>query len=372
MRLLWIYSLLLVLGIILSQTFDLSGINTPLTTLTLICLAYIMIEVGLDFSVNKRNLKQYGWDYIVAMTAAAIPWIICAVYFIFLFNMQWSESLVLGRFAAPTSAGILFAMLTVAGLRKTWLFKKVRLLAIFDDLDTILFMIPLQFLLAGSKPQLAIVGLIAIFFIIIAYKWLDRLRWPTGRVWLLSYGILIVLVAALLEKTIHVSIEVILPAFALGCILHHAHHEIGWDHGPEIQKKSLMRETRRGEVFDNFIRGFFMFLVGCSLPRIEITNGNIDIIIFHVILITILINLGKCFPIFCYRKEATLKERIAVSVAMFPRGEVGAGVLVIAMSYGVGGLPAAIAGFSLVLNLLLTGIFVFIVIGLTRKTSLKK
>ena len=57
----------------------------------------------------------------------------------------------------------------------------------------------------------------------------------------------------------------------------------------------------------------------------------------HVIIITLISNLGKMFPVLCYRKEVCLKERLALSVAMFPRGEVGAGVLIISLSYGIGG-----------------------------------
>ena len=107
----------------------------------MICLGFIMIEVGLDFTINKKDLKRYGWDYIVAAGAAAFPWIFCALYFIAIFKMEWTDALLVGRFAAPTSAGVLFAMLTGAGLGATWLFYKARILAIFDDLDTILFLI---------------------------------------------------------------------------------------------------------------------------------------------------------------------------------------------------------------------------------------
>ncbi len=62
-----------------------------------------------------------------------------------------------------------------------------------------------------------------------------------------------------------------------------------------------------------------------------------------------------------YRAESSLRERLALSVAMFPRGEVGAGVLVIALGYGFGGLPATYAALSLALNLVLTGLFIYVV-----------
>lgn len=62
-----------------------------------------------------------------------------------------------------------------------------------------------------------------------------------------------------------------------------------------------------------------------------------------------------------YRKEATIRERLALSIAMFPRGEVGAGVLVVSMGYGLGGIPLTVTVLSLALNLLLTGVFIIAV-----------
>ena len=55
----------------------------------------------------------------------------------------------MSRFAAPTSAGILFTMLAALKLKESWIYRKIQVLAIFDDLDTILLMIPLQILMIG-------------------------------------------------------------------------------------------------------------------------------------------------------------------------------------------------------------------------------
>lgn len=86
----------------------------------------------------------------------------------------------------------------------------------------------------------------------------------------------------------------------------------------------------------------------------------------HVLVITILSNLGKMFPAFCYRREAHWRERLAVAIGMWPRGEVGAGVLVISLSYGIGRPIVTVAMLSLALNLLLTGVFIYVVKRLTR------
>jgi Kef-type K+ transport system membrane component KefB len=90
------------------------------------------------------------------------------------------------------------------------------------------------------------------------------------------------------------------------------------------------------------------------------------LIALHVLIVTLLSNLGKMFPAFCYRREADWRERLAVAVAMFPRGEVGAGVLVISLSYGIGGPMITVAMLSLALNLLLTGVFIIVVQRLLR------
>ena len=74
-------------------------------------------------------------------------------------------------------------------------------------------------------------------------------------------------------------------------------------------------------------------------------------------MLTILSNLGKMFPAFCYRKEAHWRHRLAVAIGMWPRGEVGAGVLVLSLSYGIGGPVVTVAMLSLALNLALTGVF---------------
>src|SRR5436190_10439122 len=144
MLLVLLYSFLLIIGIIVSQSLELTPIRTPLALLTTLCLAYIMIEVGLEFNLDKKRLKPFLFDFGVATTAAVLPWIFCAAYFMGVFHLGWKESALLGLSAAPTSAGILFAMLSAAGLGTTWLFQKARVLAIADDLATIILLIPLQ------------------------------------------------------------------------------------------------------------------------------------------------------------------------------------------------------------------------------------
>ncbi len=352
-----VYSGLLVAGMGISQLVDLSGSRPLLATVTMVCLAYIMVEVGLEFTLDKRRLKSYGWDYVVAMTAAAFPWIFCALYFILAFQTDWREALLIGRFAAPTSAGVLFAMLAAAGLGTTWLFRKAQVLAIFDDLDTVLFMIPLQFLFVGFKLELLAVVIFILILLGLVYRWLHSIRWPIGKGWLLLYGAAIVLLCQAIEHTVHVHLEVLLPAFALGCILYNPHDPNRPQQHPH--EHAYLEPERNGALLlDRTIKALFMFLVGCSLPRIALGTLSLSAAAWHVAALTLLSNLGKLFPAFCYRKEAPLPHRVALSIAMFPRGEVGAGVLLVALGYGLVGLPVTFAGLSLAVNLALTGVFI--------------
>ena len=84
-------------------------------------------------------------------------------------------------------------------------------------------------------------------------------------------------------------------------------------------------------------------------------------IIWHVLMVTVLSNIGKCFVVFCYRKSKPFSQRLAVAISMFPRGEVGAGILVLTLAYGLGGPAVAVAMLSLCLNLILTGVFILMV-----------
>ncbi|GAB4226446.1 MAG: sodium:proton antiporter [Chlamydiales bacterium] len=358
-----IYSILLIIGMICSQLIDVSPIKKWIEFTTLFCLSYIMIEVGLEFTINKNNLVGYVKDYLIAATAAGFPWILCAFYFYFVLDTDIKEALLVGRFAAPTSAGILFAMLSAAGLGLTWLFRKARILAIFDDLDTILFMIPLQMMFQGFAFQSIYLVLIIIILLFFAYRFLHKLKWPTVVYWRPLYAFIITCACKILNTQFHIDLEVLLPAFVFGCILYNPHNPDDQVH--YVHEHAYLEPEPAGIIpIDSIIKYTFMFLVGDSIPKIPFHQIDLGYVALHVLLLTFLSNLGKMFPTLCYRKEATTRERLAVSIAMFPRGEVGAGVLLVALNQGLTGAPVTLGALSLALNLLLTGVFISIVIWL--------
>ena len=376
--------LLLILGLLLSQLLPIvigelpAWYGSARNFLMMTLLAFIMIEVGREFEIDLKNKRQYAVDYGVAATAAAFPWLLVTGYFL-LFLMpetigegidskaKWIGALIVGRFAAPTSAGVLFSMLAASGLSGTWVYKKTRILAIFDDLDTVLLMIPLQMLIVGFVWQLGANIMIMALLIYLGIKFYRKINLPKSWHWLLFYSVIMVTLSELLylysknaEGTTGIHVEILLPAFLLGCMFKN-----------DVSSVVIPGEDRPGESSEEkaglIISSAFMLLVGLSMPSAFGKNAEIvhtmqpSILIMHVLAVTLISNIGKMFACFCYKKEASFKERLAVGIAMFPRGEVGAGVLAISLSYGISAPYVTVAFMSLALNLILTGGFIFAV-----------
>ena len=375
MRRVIIYSLLLVGGMGLSQLSFVQALSPAISSLTMIFLAYIMIEVGMEFDIDKSRLGAYAVDYGIAMGAAAIPWLCAAFYFWWFFSLGFKESLLVGRFASPTSAGILFTMLAAAGLAATWLYKKARVLAIFDDLDTVLLMIPLKMMLIGFEPKLLVLVLAVFLFLAAAYFCIHWLAVPTSNGWIALYALLVWSVTYAFDYTTDLHLEVLVPAFALGCVIKSDHLHGSAEYAAANTKPAVQEPTSQA-ILDWGIKGGFMLLAGMALPPIQLGGMGIIAVAVHVVLLTIVSNIGKCLPLAAYKNEATLRDRLALSIGMFPRGEVGIGVLLVSLEIfrqqNMLDSPAVqqsmtIGALSLALNLALTGVFILMVIRLLKK-----
>jgi Kef-type K+ transport system membrane component KefB len=366
------YSLLLVAGMALSQLPIVQSFNSAIATLTMIFLAYIMIEVGMEFDIDKSRLGSYAVDYGIAMGAAALPWLCAALYFWWFFSLGFKESLLVGRFASPTSAGILFTMLAAAGLAATWLYKKARVLAIFDDLDTVLLMIPLKIMLIGFEPKLLILILVLFLFLAAAYFCIHWLRVPTSNSWVILYALLVWGATYAFDYATDLHLEVLVPAFALGCVIKSDHLHGSAEYADTGHGASAY-ESPAQAILDWAIKGGFMLLAGMALPPIQLGGMSIVAVLAHLICITIVSNIGKCVPMMAYRDEATPRERLALCIGMFPRGEVGIGVLLVSLEIfrqqnildsSAVQQSMTISALSLALNLALTGVFIMAVIRL--------
>ena len=381
------FSLFLMLGLVASQLLPgllgpgYSSFKATTDTLLYVCLGFIMINVGREFEIDKSRWRSYTADYFIAMATAALPWLLIVLYYVFVLlpaplwgsPEAWKENLLLSRFAAPTSAGILFTMLAALKLKESWIYRKIQVLAIFDDLDTILLMIPLQILMIGLRWQMfAIVAIVAVL-LTVGWRW--QATWDVRQDWKRILG-LSVIVCALTqavylatkhwygaENSIH--IEVLLPAFVVGMLMRHRHID-----------------TPAERLVATGISFLFMLLVGLSMPLVTGSGAAADsaasvtasqpmmpwgILVLHVLAVSLLSNLGKLVPLFFYR-DRSLSERLALSVGMFTRGEVGAGVIFIALGYNLGGPALIVSVLTLVLNLILTGGFVVWVKRLALKS----
>ncbi len=387
------FSFMLMLGLVLSQLLpnfmgESYGELKHIVEVALgVCLAFIMINVGREFEIDKSNIRGYVKDYLVAMLAAALPWIFIAIYYIFAIMPQewwgmgetWKESLLLSRFAAPTSAGILFSMLAAMNLQKSWIYEKAQTLAIFDDLDTIILMVPLQVAMIGEFNWQMLAMLVAIFgMFFVGWRYMSRFKMAQNWYAIFTYAVLVYGSTMLIYTvTKHffgdkgaVHIEVLLPAFIFGMIIKNRHI------GGKVEAR-----------VSTIVSVVFMLLVGMSMPLIDfdatasvgesaslistipmMSGGEIAL---HVLVVTILSNLGKLAPMLFYR-DHSLTERLALSVGMFARGEVGAGVIFIALGYNIGGPILLISILTLVLNLILTIGFVYIVKKLALKAESAK
>ena len=72
----------------------------------------------------------------------------------------------------------------------------------------------------------------------------------------------------------------------------------------------------------------------------------------HVLVCSLLMNLGKIFPAFCYRSEVHIYTRLALAIGMMPRGEVCAGIIVNAIALGLSGATSGF--FAIGIALLVT------------------
>jgi Kef-type K+ transport system membrane component KefB len=408
--------LVLLAGLIASQFLAGRG-QALIKLLTMFCLSYILIRIGYEFELRKERASNYIWDQVVALTTTVFPWFLCAAYFALVLapaELRWSqdlwwESLLLGRFAAPTSVGVLFPMLAAAGLSATWLYKKAKTLIIFDDLNTLMLLLPLKFLLVSKNVRMALLVLVflGLFWATWRYLYVAQrpvklpVRWP----WVIFYSAAItVLVEGLnmrnkaIDASVPLQLEVLIPAFILGTLMARA-PQTGSHAEPTrtSEKQGLGFENVQERWVSTFVSVCFMALVGLSLPPLanlplnSTRTGTImagrygdvapdvlahlqnfpgwSIIVIHVLIVTALSNLGKMVPAFWYRKEAGARECLALSIGMYPRGEVGAAVLLVSLTYGINDLMLTVAVLSLALNLLSSGFFVLVVKHLVAPTK---
>ena len=109
-----------------------------------------------------------------------------------------------------------------------------------------------------------------------------------------------------------IHIEVLLPAFVIGCMTRICRPVDPWC---EVLDESWE------EYVKSLISTFFMLLVGMSMPSLFTVSGHLTAgqTALHVFVVSVLMVLGKMMLLFCYRKEADLKTRLALSLGAFSK-----------------------------------------------------
>ena len=99
MKKILLFSFFLMLGLVVSQFLPAmvgegySSVKTVSNTLLYVCLAFIMINVGREFEMDKSCWRSYTEDYFIAMATAAFPWIFVALYYMFVLlpDIYWNS-----------------------------------------------------------------------------------------------------------------------------------------------------------------------------------------------------------------------------------------------------------------------------------------
>ena len=149
-------------------------------------------------------------------------------------------------------------------LQKNWIYQKAQTLAIFDDLDTIILMVPLQVAMIGELNWQMIAMLAIIFAMFyIGWRYMSRFKMPQNWYAIFTYSVLVYGLTYLVYISTHhffgekgaIHIEVLLPAFIFGMIIKNRH----------VGGKSEL-------AFSTTISVVFMLLVGMSMPLIDFGN----------------------------------------------------------------------------------------------------
>jgi hypothetical protein len=98
----------------------------------------------------------------------------------------------------------------------------------------------------------------------------------------------------------------LLPALALGCLIKSDHLHGSEEFDPHARVPATYNREWE-DVLDRFIKGSFMLLAGMALPPIQFGTIGIGNVVVHVLVLTFLMNIGKCVPLAAYGDEASLR-----------------------------------------------------------------
>ena len=105
--------------------------------------------------------------------------------------------------------------------------------------------------------------------------------------------------------------------------------------GSEADEMARLEARLHQLELDNAQRRLEIDHVGTALGGLEQHAEAAGTLVLHVLVCSLLMNVGKMFPSFCYRSEVNYSTRLALAIGMMPRGEVCAGIIVSAIALDV-------------------------------------
>lgn len=365
----WIlfFNLAIICGLICSQVVDIGSQKDWVLFVSQSLLSYILIEVGVEFTL-KKNIRSYLKDHLVAFFLAMIPWGLTALYFYVRTPTTIEESIQVARFSSPTASGMLFSMLTAAGIGTTWLFKKIEVLAIIDDLDAILIFIPLKLLFFGYQGSLLFIFFLSITFLTVGIIFLHKLPLKSTRPFMLLYALIITSLISYLNFVYGIEIDILLPSFALGMLLVNPHQfdphlRYRHEHAYFEPQQKLYRGMHLS------LKLIFMFSIGLLVPLINLSQYSLLTLLLDSLMLSLILIMGKAIPVLCLFSELSLKERLALVMGLSPRGEIGVYIIAALAGTSMGEYGIHLAGLTFVINLSLSALFVLasLYLGLDKK-----
>ena len=129
-----------------------------------------------------------------------------------------------------------------------------------------------KMMVLGFQPKLVILVLAVVAFLAAAYFWIHWLNVPTGNGCIALYAILVWLITFAFDYVTDLHLEVLIPAFALGCIIKSNHLHGSADY--ETTTHPLKQGHDWEAVLDAVVKGGFMLLAGMAMPRIAVGGMN--------------------------------------------------------------------------------------------------
>lgn len=306
-----------ILGIILGPcVLSLVKPNEILYLFSELGILFLLFESGFEIQL-KQGLKTKLESVAVAITGSMVPFFLGLAASIYLFHYNQSESFFIAGSLVATSIGITLKTLMDLKKQKTHVAQVVLIAAVIDDIIGIIML-----LIVSSFAQTKTLNLKIAFFVI-AYSIALFLIAPIIK--LLFEGSLkvfydktptylssiiffaIIFYSFISYKLVHLSI---LGAFIIGYAIQNVRSKhINILHQAKDKLKPIQ----------NLFEPFFFIYIGLSFNLNNI-SFSISKFLLALLLLLIIATLGKLLSGFWVN---SFTKKIAVGIAMIPRGEVG-------------------------------------------------